>query len=77
VSLLMKPERGSDKGVCTNQGQPSGVCTSHRPSAGPPGEVLPLWPGWKWLQGLPEFPGACEGKKSGGILHSGQLGTQR
>jgi hypothetical protein len=31
------------------------VCTSHRPSAGPPGEVLPLWPGWKWLQGHVEL----------------------
>jgi hypothetical protein len=38
------------------------VCISHRHSAGPPGEVLPLWPGWKWLQGHLKFTEAVMAK---------------
>jgi hypothetical protein len=35
------------------------VSTSHKPSAGPPGEVIPLWPRWKWLQGHLKLTVAC------------------
>jgi hypothetical protein len=36
------------------------VGTNHQASPGPPGDVLPLWPGWKWL---PLYRG-CDGKMS-------------
>jgi hypothetical protein len=34
------------------------------PSAEPPGEVLPLWPGWKRLQGHLEFTSTGDGKQN-------------
>jgi hypothetical protein len=51
------------------------VCTNHRSSAGTLGEVLPLWPGWKWLLGHLEFTKDCDGKKSStGCLKQSCLG---
>jgi hypothetical protein len=43
------------------------VCTNHRPSDDPPGEVLSLLPGQKWLQskqGQLEFTEACLAKRA-------------
>jgi hypothetical protein len=47
--LTKQAERGCGKGVCTNHRSPfmqmkHYVYSSHKPSAGPPWEVLSLWP---------------------------------